>query len=675
MPLLKSFIRSSLFILTIVLFSESTFAQQWTMEKKIALNEPSDPVISPDGKYVAYTIRKADLEENKWNTQIYLVSTEDKTIRQMTSSAFSCSNPAWSPDSKLISFVSGRPYLDASLDEQSGTTQLFVVPVGGGEAVHWSKLKNGVDEYVWSKDGSKIAMLSDEALDEQQEAAMLVRREKKINAVSTADPKPGKAIWILDVASRINNKLAAVDAGVANMDWSPDGSNLVYQTNYSGEYNDDQKFDIWTIDMEGKTRQLTKAEGPERNPQYSPDGKYISYLTQTVPDIEFAETDISIMNADGSEQRNLSKWFDYSVNQVLWTRDSKSVIILTAERTFNSTYLVKLAGGKWVPFTSDMLPMGNISMSEKGMLAFSFSGPNALREIKTVYNPEPGELAPEHNTLTSYTAQLTGLPLGEQSVITIKSSDGKFDIEALLIKPVDYEEGKRYPLLLAYHGGPYGRFTNKRMQYYATNILAEQGVMTVMPNVRGSSGGTDKFGQSNRYDLGGGDYRDGMDIVRYLIDKGMVDSTRMGVMGGSYGGYMTNWTISQTQRFAAAVSLYGIFSWFTDWSNSFQPSFEQMYFGYNYWDRPIDNNSLWISRAPQTYVKSITTPTLILHGTEDRYTNIANSREMYSALKELGVTTEFVTYRGAHHGLRTKPTQYIDAVNRTVAWLMKYLKQ
>jgi dipeptidyl aminopeptidase/acylaminoacyl peptidase len=148
----------------------------------------------------------------------------------------------------------------------------------------------------------------------------------------------------------------------------------------------------------------------------------------------------------------------------------------------------------------------------------------------------------------------------------------------------------------------------------------------------------------------------------------------MGVTGGSYGGYLTNWVISQTPRFKAAVSMYGIFSWFTDWSNSFQPAFEQMYFGYNYWDRPLDMNNLYIARAPQSYVKNIVTPTLILQGTEDSYTNISNSREMYQALKELGRTVEFVTYQGEGHGLRNKPNNYINSVERASAWFDRYVR-
>lgn len=226
---------------------------------------------------------------------------------------------------------------------------------------------------------------------------------------------------------------------------------------------------------------------------------------------------------------------------------------------------------------------------------------------------------------------------------------------------------------MLYHGGPYGDFDNKWYQGYPVQLLAQSGILCVLPNVRGSSGYADEFGQANRYDPGGGDYEDAMIVVDSLIARGIADERRMAVIGGSYGGYLTNWTISQTMRFAAAVSLFSIFSWFTDWSNSWQPSFEKMYLGYEYWEKPIDRNSLWVSRAPQTYARNIATPTLIHHGTEDRYTNISNTREMYQALKALGRDVEFVTYPGAGHGLRTKPNQWRNAIERTVDWVLRHI--
>ncbi len=198
--------------------------------------------------------------------------------------------------------------------------------------------------------------------------------------------------------------------------------------------------------------------------------------------------------------------------------------------------------------------------------------------------------------------------------------------------------------------------------------------MVFAPNPRGSSGYTDVFSQANRYDLGGGDYQDIMAGVDVLIKQGLADSTRMAVMGGSYGGYLTNWVISQNNRFKAAVSLYGIYSFLTDWSNSWQPAFEKMYFGYYYWEKPLDMTNLYISRSPAAYTKNIKTPTLILQGEKDVYTDISNSREMYQALRAAGTPVEFVVYPREGHGIRNEPNHYLDVLERTVSWVKKYTK-
>jgi dipeptidyl aminopeptidase/acylaminoacyl peptidase len=307
--------------------------------------------------------------------------------------------------------------------------------------------------------------------------------------------------------------------------------------------------------------------------------------------------------------------------------------------------------------------ISGFDVNAKGAVAFIAAGPGRLDDV---YLFDHRGAQP----LTDYSAQLARFIIGEQKVIRVRSRDGMYEIEAVLVLPPGYKPGKKLPLLLAYHGGPYGDFDNRFFQYYPAHILAAQGWATVMPNVRGSSGYSDAFGQANQNDIGGGDYRDAMDVVDWLITQGIADSTRMSVIGGSYGGYLTNWTISQTTRFRSAVSMFGIFSWFTDWSNSWQPAFEVMFLGHNYWEKPLDITNPWISRAPQTFVKNIITPTLILQGDRDQYTNISNSREMYQALKSLGRDTEFVIYHGANHGLRTFPNQWIDSMQRTVHWLM-----
>lgn len=656
----------SFFVFAVVLSTSSFGAQRnFTATDHVKLEMPSSIALSPSGKFIAFTIRKANLETSTWMTQVYLLTIADKSVRQMTSSTASCYSPAWSPDEKWLTFVSSRDFLDDTLHKHGGTPQLFALPMNGGEAIALTNLPNGIEEYHWSPDGKMIAILSEEEISEEKQAEIERRKKLKMDWTSSLDPKPGKDFWLFNIASRTAHKVKTLDRGAEDFSWSPDNKTLVYQTNYTGEYNDEQKFDLWTIDIDGKQTQLTSTAGPETHARFSPDGKFIAYITQTVPDIEFAKTELNVMSADGKNNRNLTQSFTYAVNNCEWSPDGKSIIVEANERTNAYLYKVNSENGKLEKLANGAFTLSEISTNKSGLLSTTKETATTLREIALI---RKGNV----ETLTDFSKQLAEFPKTSQEVISVKSRDGKYDIEAVLVKPAGYVDGKKYPLLLAYHGGPFGNYHNVWYQYYPVQEIADEGAMVVMPNVRGSAGYSDEFAQSNRYDLGGGDFRDAMDVVDYLIQKGFVDSTKMGVTGGSYGGYMTNWTISQTARFKSAVSMYGIFSWFTDWSNSFQPSFEQMYFGYNYWEKPLDMNSLWIRTSAMAYVKNIVTPTLILHGTEDVYTNIANSREMYQALHELGRTVEFVVYPRAGHGLRTEPNEYINVLDRSVQWFTKY---
>ncbi|MGE5316254.1 MAG: S9 family peptidase [Acidobacteriota bacterium] len=637
----------------------------YTARDHATLEMPSSPVISPDGSKIAYTVKRADTKSSKWITQVYVADAASHSSRQFTSSIASSTAPQWSPDGRTLSFLSRREFLDDSLSKHSGTPQLFFLSMDGGEAHAITAIEEGIEEYAWAPDGKSIAILTEEAQTDSARDASEERTSKKMDWTSSNDPKPGKTLYLYDRASGKLREIGRLDRGASDLAWAPDGSKLVYQTNYTGEYNDEQKYDIWTVDLKGRTTQLTKMKGPETQPMFSPDGRQIAFITQTVPDIEFAKTELSIMKADGSDVRSLTKAASYSVTRFEWAPDGRSIVALLNERTSSICCRISPSTSSIEKLTDPKYVVSDIAVAENGAVALGVETATTLKELAIL----------KKNTVdivTNFSAQLSPFTFGESRVLTVKSRDGKFDLDAVVVLPVGYKEGTRYPLLLAYHGGPFGEFDNKLYQYYPVQILAQEGVMTVMPNVRGGSGNTDEFSQANRYDLGGADFRDAMDIVDALIAKGMVDSTKMGVTGGSYGGYMTNWTISQTPRFKAAVSMYGIFSWFTDWSNSFQPAFEQMYFGYNYWERPVDMQNLWFKTSPQTYVKNIVTPTLILQGTEDQYTNISNSREMYAALKELGRTVEFVVYPRAEHGLRTEPNQYINVLERSVSWFKKY---
>jgi dipeptidyl aminopeptidase/acylaminoacyl peptidase len=633
----------------------------YTMTDQLKLDIPSNPVISLKGDKVLFTIRKADLLISKWVTQVYILDIATKNYYQFTKDGESCTDAKFSPDEKWITFLSDREYLNSDKNAMaSDAGQLWAAPLSGGEAHNWTALPGGVSEYCWSHDSKKIAFLSDE-YNEQKEKEKAENEKVKKDDHIYDEPNTVKVLDILDVATGKIFSSFNLDAGAANISFSSDDQKVVYQTNYTGEYNDEQKYDIYAIDMAGNKVQLTNEVGPETSPKYSPDGKLIAYITQTVPDIEFAQTDLDIMNSDGSGRTNLTKGFDLSVNNYCWMNNN-TIIFTVDEGTNEPLYKITISTGKIEKLTNGNMVLSDISLSDNGDLCYDSQSSNTLNEIFV-----------NSKKLTDFSQQLSQYNPGTQEAVSYKSRDGKYKIEGILFKPDNFDPTKKYSLIVTPHGGPYESFKNTFTQIYGTKIWTDKGYLVFAPNPRGSSGYSDEFAQANRYDLGGGDYRDIMDGVDYLISKGFVDAARMGVTGGSYGGYMTNWIISQTNRFHAAVSMYGIFSLLTDWSNSFQPSWEKMYLGYYYWEKPINMDNQYVSKSPAFYVQNITTPTLIMQGDRDVYTNISNSREMYQALNTRGLPVEFIVFPREGHGLRNEPNHYIDVVERATNWFEKYI--
>ncbi|MEJ5304501.1 MAG: S9 family peptidase [Ignavibacteria bacterium] len=641
--------------------------EKFTLEDQFKLEYPSSISVSNDGNFTAFNIRKPDFENAKWASQIYLLNNKTKQIRQLTTHKSGVGNFTFSPDGKFVYFLSSREFQSDDGKTIKGEKQLWRISIDGGEAEHFLRLPNGVDEFTFSNDGKYLALLSDEEISDSLQKILDEKERTKNDEIVYPKENPKKEIWLYDFSSKQLKKIFKGDAGISNIRFSSKGNFLLYQTNYTGEYNDEQHHDIYKLTLDGTVTQLTDFEGPETEPQTSPDEKFVSFISQTVPDIEFAETDIELLDLQNMTRVNLTKNFGFSIINYIWHPKDFLIFALVNEGYTNSIYQIDVKKNSIKKIIDDGSVISNLKIAGNGELFFIYENENLLKEI--------GKLTKNQiELLTNYSEQIKKFKKGSVEIFSFKSYDKKFEIESMLVKPVDFDPSKKYPLILCVHGGPYSAFKRTFLQSYPMQVYANEGFVVVAPNVRGSAGYSDKFGQSNRYDLGGGDFQDAMQSVDEVIKMGFVDSTRMGVIGGSYGGYMTNWIISQTDRFAAAVSMYGIFSFFTDFSNSWQPIFEKMYFGYYYWEKPIEMNHLWVNRSPAFYVQNIKTPVLILQGDKDKYTNLANSQEMYQALKILGRTVEFVVYPREGHGIRNEPQHYLNMLNRGLNWFKKYLK-
>lgn len=641
--------------------------KKFTLEEQFKLEFPSSISISPDGNFTAFNIRKPNFENQKWISQIYLLNNKTKEIRQLTTHPSGTGSFSFSPDGNFVYFVSTREFESKDGKVVKGERQLWRISIYGGEAEHFLRLPNGVSEFVFSNDGKYLALLSDEELSDSLKKILAERERTKNDEIVYPKENPAKEIWLYDFSKKELKKIFKGDAGISNIRFSKRSNFLLYQTNYTGEYNDEQIHDIYKLTLDGKAEKLTSFEGPEIKPETSPDEKYLSFISQTVPDIEFAETDIEIINLEDKSRLNLTKNFNLSIINYTWHPKDLIIFALVNEGFSTPIYQIDIKNNSIKKLVTDGSVITNMQVSHSGDLFFIYENEKLLKEIGRLTK---GKI----ELLTDFSKQIKNYKISPPEVFSFLSYDNKFTIESMLIKPVNFDPTKKYPLILCVHGGPYSAFKKTFLQGYPMQVYANEGFVVVAPNVRGSSGYSDEFGQSNRYDLGGGDFHDAMQSVDEVIKMGFVDTTRMGVIGGSYGGYLTNWIISQTNRFATAVSMFGIFSFFTDFSNTWQPIFEKMYFGYYYWEKPIDMNHLWVNRSPAFYVQNINTPVLILQGDKDQYTNIANSQEMYQALKVLGKTVEYVVYPREGHGIRNEPQHYLNMLNRGLNWFKKYLK-
>lgn len=656
--------RKGILFFLVVVFSLLcfTFAQtqkKFTIKDMLSIKVVSQMDVSPDGKSIVFVLSKADFEESKYKTDLYLVSTESGEVRQLTFSNEDERNPKFSPDGRFIAFISNRK---SDPQEKETKNQIWLLPVDGGEAFKLTNAPEGVISFQWMPDGKNILYLTQETLPKPEKEKKERDKKLKFDPIVVDKEKYRKEFYIVDVKTKRERKIFTGDYGINQFDVSPDGKFVVYNTNYTGDIDDGKKFDLWILEIEtGKSRQLTKRPGGERQPKWSPDGKYIAFVADLDPRFTYSQEELFIVDPQTGEIKNLTEKFDVGIISYEFSKSEPGKIYArTANGVYTHIYTISITDGTIKEFLGGERVFSDIAVSDK-VLTFLIEDKTSAPDI---YILKDGDL----KKLTNLNPQLENFTFGEQSVIKWKSFDG-WVIEGILVKPVNFEPGKRYPMLVAVHGGPYGRIQNMLRQYYNLQVWANEGYLVFAPNFRGSSGYSNKFGIANFKDLGGGDFKDIMAGIDYIVKElKIADENKIGIFGGSYGGYMTNWAITQTDRFKAAVSMFGIFNLITDYSNSYLPSWEPDYLGDYYWN----NLKIYLERSPFYYVKNIKTPVLIMHGDEDQNTFISNSKEMYQALKHLGKTVEFVRYPREEHGFR-EPNHRIDEFYRCLAWFNKYL--
>jgi dipeptidyl aminopeptidase/acylaminoacyl peptidase len=663
---MKKFVLSLSLSLTLVVFGFGG-DKRMTIEDALSVRQIGAPVFSPDGKWIAYTISEWNQKENRRTTHIWLASSEGGRTIKLTNGEKGESAPQWSPSGAEVAFLA---------DRDKGN-QIWIIPANGGEAEKLTSEDNGVQDFRWSPDGKSIAFITRDVFNDKIEREK--KKKDKNDTIVVDNDLQYAHLWTIELGSKEKKRLTEGKFSVSNPQWAPDGKSIAFVRSPLGvqessfiDISEDRNTDIYIISATGGSgsggtaRRLTDNPGGDASPRWSPDGKWIAYISTTEPNSWAAKSDILVTPVEGGSPRNITKEFNESVGGAIeWAPDGRALYFAGAVGVYAHIFSVPVEGGKATQITRENRNFGQFDIvggpSNPWKITYAVTDSHAPEDLWVA----PLQSMAQAKKVTWINPQVQDFALAETNVIKWKGP-GNLDIEGLLIKPIGYVEGKRYPLILQIHGGPYGRFSdsfNSRAQ-----VLAANGYAVLMPNPRGSTGYGNQFTTANVGDWGGNDFKDIMAGVDTLVAKGVADPDKCVVMGGSYGGFMTFWTITQTDRFKAAIGHAGISDWYSFHGQSDIPSLMEYGFVGQPWTTP-ENYRKW---SPMTYVDRVKTPIMITHGERDLRVPIPQAEQYYRALKKRGVDIVFLRYPREGHGI-TEPNHIIDLTARQLEWFDSHL--
>ena len=626
--------------------------QEPSLKDVHSLETASNPRISPDGKVIAYTVTSTDWEKNRYDREIWIARDGVEPFQLTRTTDGNSGSYRWSPDGQQLGFIADR----------GEGNQIYVVRPSGGEATQLTDVKGGVGGFEWSPDGKTIAFLKTEPRSEQMK-----EREKRYGSFAVDDAEYRmRHLWLVNaVADAEPTRLTeGNEFTVTGFEWSPDGTKIAFGHRPDPLINSSVNSDISILHVASKqTTSLVARPGADGGAVWSPDGKWILFGTSDGDSAFYLNRELAKIPANGGDITILTAEFDENPSAVAWTDDG--IWFLASDRTRRLLYRLDPESGDVQAFGDRPEIIGSVSITPDGRsAAIAASSRTKLGEI---YRTSLRKFEPE--LVTNMTAQVDGWPLGSREVIEWKSEDGAA-IEGVLFKPADFDPNRRYPLLVVIHGGPTGTSRPVLMSSYVypiTQWLAK-GALVLMPNYRGSAGYGEAFRSLNVRNLGVGDAWDVMSGVDYLIDRGIADPDRMGAMGWSQGGYISAFLTTTTDRFKAISVGAGISNWMTYYVNTDIHPFTRHYLKATPWSDP----DIYRRTSPMTYINQAQTPTLIQHGEFDRRVPIPNAYELLQGLRDMGVESKLVVYKGFGHGI-TKPKERLAATWHNWQWFGKYI--
>lgn len=657
-----------------------------TVDDAFEIRDVRDPQITEDGKWVAYTVSTMSLKEDKTETRIWMTPAAGGEPIVMTAPKLSSSHPRWSPDGKYLAFLSKR-------DE--GKTQVWLLNRMGGEAEQLTETIQDVDDFAWSPDSKRMVLVLQDPSPEELEEAKAKEKEKPGSEAKGKDAKSGKPktprplvidryrfktdtigyldrrrthLYVLDIATKSVTQVTSGDFDDEQPAWSPDGKQLAFTSNRSTP-DPDRTYDsnIWVVaadntDKGAHLTQVTTNPGEDAEPSWSPDGKWITYVTKLDPKLfQYGTQHVAISPASGGPPNVLTRTFDRMSRWPRFSPDGQYVYFTADDDGAVNLCRIAVTGGEIARPISGHLVVWSYSVAKSGEVAAQVASPDRPSEIFTV------SASGAVNRITHVNeAFVAKIKLVTPEYVKFKSKDGTL-VAGYLYKPLDYVAGKKYPTLLHPHGGPVGAYYGNFDHF--SQLFAANGYAVLEPNPRGSSGYGEAFCKAIYADWGNKDFQDDMAMVDYAVAQGIADPDKLAVGGWSYGAISTDFIIAQSTRFKAAISgagssffaaLYGHDQYILDYDTEL--------------GQPWANRAVWDKISFFYKVDKITTPTLFMGGEIDWNVPIIGGEQMYEAMKSLGRETELVVYPGEYHGFKT-PSHIKDRLERNLAWYAHYVKK